>query len=287
MSSKRRDRGHDRIKVSIVWTTPDKSTQSQLISEGILWRISENLRSQHALGLQTDIQKDVTETLLPSGAVVHKHVYRFKYKRSYRNTRQANLWMIFTFGIKLKMLTTELGGGFNFKADVDVQADRMPWVFDNSERGNDVPLKLALRPGYHVHLVERVGPIHVPRSCDSFGKLLGLPPSKERLATDFMIVGEPRAAWKLYKYYMQLTRGGKLSQQELDHHRLSTAFPDLVRVLYRHNTISPEWTLVDSDGPKMYGKFMDHIMTGVPLSGALNGCSDLGLRYTILDVNAK
>lgn len=287
MSSKKRDRGHDRIKVSVVWSQPDKSTLSNLANEGILKRVSEALPKKNDLGLQTDIRKDITETVLPSGAIVHKHVYRFKYKRPYRYTRQVNLWTIFTFGIQLKKFEEELGGELNFTVDVDMQDDRLPWVFDNGDRGSNAPLKIAMRPGCRTYLVEGVTPVHVPRNCDSFGKLLGLPPSEKRLATDFMIVGEPRTAWKLYKYYLQLKRDGKLDQGDLDNHRLSTAFPDLVRVFYRHNTLSPEWKLVDSDGPKMYGQFMDHIMTGTPLLGTKFKCPDFGLRYSILNVNQQ
>lgn len=283
----KRDRGHDRIKVTINWSQPNDSLVSKLANEAIVKRISEALPNKHELGLQTDIRKDISQVLTEAGLRKYKHVYRFKYKRPYRNTRQTNLWSIFTFGIQLKKLEEELGGELDFTVDVDVQADRLPWVFDNGDRGGNVPLKLALRPGYCTYLVEGVDPVHVPRSCDSFSKLLGLPPDKERMATDFMIVGEPRTAWKLYKYYLQLKRGGKLIQQDLDHHRLSTAFPDLVRVFYRHNTLSPKWALVDTDGPKMYGQFMDHIMTGVPLPATFYTCPDFGLRYEIREVNPE
>lgn len=283
----KRDRDHDRIKVTISWNQPDNTVLSKLANEAILKRISEALPSKTAAGLQSDIRKEVKLATTPTGLRKHTHVYRFKYKRPWRNTRQTDLWSIFSFGIQLKKLEQELAGELGFTTDVDMQVDRLPWVFDNGDLCGNSSLKLALRPGCCTYLVEGVEPTKVGRSSDSFNKLMGFKDDPDRLATDFMIIGEPRTAWKLYKYYLQLKRGGKLIQQDLDHHRLSTAFPDLVRVLYRHSTLNPEWTLVEPDGPKMYGQYMDHIMTGVPLQATFYECPDFGLRYEIKTVNPK
>lgn len=283
----KRDRDHDRIKVTVNWHQPDDAMLSKLANEAIEKRISEALPNKATIGLQSDIRKEVKLVTTETGLRKHTHVYRFKYKRPYRHTRQTELWSIFSFGIQLKKLEYTMDGELGFTAVVDVQPNRLPWVFDNGNRGDNTPLKLALRPGHRTYLVEGLEPTKVGCSSDSFSKLMGFGDKPERLATDFMIVGEPRAAWKLYKYYLQRKRGGKLIQQDLDHHRLSTAFPDLVRVFYRHSTLTPEWTMVEPDGPKMYGQFMDHIMTGVPLPATFYTCPDFGLRYEIWDVNPK
>ena len=283
----KRDRGHDRIKVTIEWTQPDESIVGKLAHEAILGRIATSLPSKQEMGLQSDIRKDITLTRLESGALRHKHVYRFKYKRPYRNTRQCDLWYIWRFAIKQKTFEEELAGELNFKVDVDAQADRLPWVFDNGDRSSSIPLKLAMRPGCQVYTVAGLNEVKVPRSSDSLIELLGFKPDEDRYGTDFMIIGEPRAAWKLYKYYQQLQRGGKLNQADLDNHRLSTAFPDLVCVLYRHNRIHRDWALVNSDGPKMYGQYQEHLLTGLPMTGARYNCPDFGMRYEIMDVNPK
>lgn len=284
----KRDRGHDRIKVTINWEEPSDSIVGKLAQEAILTRISEALPNKNVAGLQSDIRKDVTLTTLESGAKRHKHVYRFKYKRPYLNTRQCDMWHIWSFCIQLKKLEGYLDGELGLKVEIDAQASRLPWVFDNGDRVRKPDeLRLAVRPGSMVYKVEDVAPIRVARSCASFAKLLGLLPDADRFGTDFMIVGEPRAAWKVYRYYQQLLRGGKLDPQHQESRVLRTALPDLVCVLYRNRQHDNKWRLVEPDGPKMHGQYQAHILTGDLPDNWVHGIPDFGLRYELLNVNQE
>ena len=280
-------RDQDRIKVSIEWIQPQlESIMGSLAQEAILTRIREALPHKSTMGLPTDIRKAVTEEVVPEG-IRHTHVYRFKYKRPYHNTRQCDLWNIFGFCIRMKALQDHMQGELNFKVDTDMQSNRMPWVFSNSDRAKTDGLLLGMRPGSVVYKVEDVPQVEVPYSHAAFSRILNLPADSARFGTDFMIIGEPRAALKVYRYYEQLKRGGKLNPNAQVSHKLKTAMPDLVCVLYRHNRIHTQWTVVDSDGPKMYGQFMEHILTGVPTKHAGEGFPDLGLRYEVMEVNPK
>lgn len=287
MSSKKRDRDHDRIKVTISWKMSDDSLMNMLASESIETRIREALPKLHETGLRDAPHRVSKLTRTEEGDYKHRHVYRFKYKRRYANTRQAELYRVWSFIIRMHNLSRLLQGDIDFKVEADVQANRLPWVFNNGDRGDNTPLQLGLRPGCVTYKVEGLEPTLVPRSSDSFSKLLGIQPDPDRYATDFMIIGEPRAAWKLYKYYLQRKRGGNLNPEELLHNCLATALPDLVCVLYRCEGVTPEWTLVDCDGPRMNGEYLRQVMTGLPTENSRIFVPDLGLRYEIMEVNKE
>ena len=275
-------RNSHRIKVTIGWDQHDTSIIGNLLNEGILNRIEKAVPNRANSALPSDIIKDVTSTKNDSGSIRHQHVYRFRYKCPYTNHRQVEMCHLFICAVKLLGFKDHMAGELNLTVDVDLQNNRLPWVFDNGDRGNEENLTLALRPGSVQHRVKFPKPIRVHNSNEGFYKLMNLTSGQaDRFATEVVIVGHPRTALKLKRFFDQAARGGKLNNNQMIRQRWRTAAPDLIRVLWRHE--DGPWQLAERDGPKMRGQFMENFITGIPLEGY--PVPDLGLNYELYHPN--
>lgn len=272
------ERGSDRIKVEIEWTSIDTSVLCRLANNAIERLIDDAAPSAQDLHIETYIRMDATVEQTEEG-MKHKRVYRFRYKRASRNIRPPRLWHVFHFVMALRKMEEELAGSVPFKVTVDVQANRLPWVFHDATPGKKCPTMLAARPGAVQYELNGDKLTIVPGLHDDFAKLVSNGKDGSMcIAKHFMVIGEPTAALKAARYFQRMLYTGKLPTPD---QTMATAIPDLVCVLYRATT-KREWQLYDDGVPQMHGEYLRHVLTGN--SPEDRELPDLGLRYELIDL---
>lgn len=207
--------------------------------------------------------------------------YKLRYKSSYPGRRMAHWPGIFNFVLRMRELEKSAASELNLVVKIDLQESRLPWAFTETMTDKTVN-SLSMRPGASQYTIKLPEVIRTPKGnplcVELFGdEVVWVAPT----ANEIMIVGEPRRAYKTWRYFQQLERGATLRAKDNPDQRMFYAMGDLVTILTRDTTKSEEWYIYSDDNhncPRMHQRF---ILCG---NADETSITYLGLDYEFVDL---
>lgn len=244
-------RNSDRVKINFQWTQPntgDLAKKANASIHGSIKTITDRLQRLYYVAGDAQVHKSVHQS-------THMYEIRIKHKGhgKQRKTEWANvLWCIAT----LNNLILQFHHVWNAKIEIDYGANRMPWVFYTKDN-------VFLRPGSKTYQVNDFGKsVNVLNPLVDQMQLFNVrvPPIE---ADEFLIVGEPRAARKVYRSFNRVHSGETyLSLPTPYSNKWGYVGDDVVMVFYRHGDSG--WLPLPGMGYKLESSpFVTGMLTGV------------------------
>lgn len=272
-------RDSDRIEIDLSWTELADNPLADMALKYLLGEIKEYFPAVFGLNVIKKEHKPVyQETTGNKRCGVN---YKLRYKSSGPGRRMVGWPDVFRFVLRMRELEQMAPPEFNFTAKIDLQKCRMPWVYTEVAKDKTVH-SLSRRPGAMQYTIKLPEPIQTPKGVPSMVKLFGgestwVAPT----ANEIMIVGEPRRAYKAWRYFQQLERGGKLQSKDQRDQRMLYAMGDLVTILTRDTTNSNEWYIYSEDNHELPRGHQRFILCG---NAEVTPITYLGLDYEFVDL---
>lgn len=272
-------RKSDRIKIVIDWIELHNDLQSRQAGDTVRTRIIDTLPGKYDTYMSEPMRTEITTTEV-TGGVHHQHVYRFKYKRRWRNSRQTELHSVMFFAMAMLVTKNKIAEDLTLNINMYGWDRRTPWVFQNGDH-ETTPTMIAHRPGAIELNVCGSKVVTLPSLNAEYMKLLGLSESQRNIvATDFKIIGEPRAVYKAARRCHRALEQGHWPTVDSTREKTDD---DLICMLYRNRETDSEWHLVTDGNYRLMGQYLKNAITGIPVEGA-KFWPDLKMRYVIKEI---
>lgn len=206
----------------------------------------------------------------------HTLEYKLRYKSLSPGRRLPRWSHVFRSIMFLRELQSKAPSVIEFKVDCDLQSNRLPWVFIDKCNDSTVT-SIAKRPGAKSYLIQLPKVVALPKGPGRFHRLMQndmvFTPT---MGDEILIVGEPRTAYKAYRYFSQLERGASLSSRDQHDRSKYAAFGDLVVVLTRNTEVSLDWQLYSEDNHQCSATWMKYALCATEAESPV---TYLGLDY--------
>lgn len=256
-------RSNDRVKVGITWDEVSCNPLGEWAAKYVREIVAQAVPAgESAHGLRVVKSKDDAYRLKLVEDTRFELEYVMRYKTDMPGRRMPRWASIFRYAIRLKELANRSPADMNVCTTIDLQANRMPWVFVRSGE-NKVLSHIATRPGAKEYIIRLPKPVAMPKAEGRRLHFLNqttvtfTPPT----ADEIRIVGEPRAAYKAYRYFKQLERGNPLSSRDRHDQTKVNAMGDLVCVMVRNTERCEPWHLYSDDNHTCGGLFMTSVLS--------------------------
>lgn len=267
-------RNSDRVKIVISW---DHLANNPLMEE-------------QNKAIKSDIRQVLCslehEAYLARRAITHlafdgqRYEFRIwaRHKAVLNHHRTTDWESLFWATLALKEQVRTMAPEFNAKIDIDMGANRMPWVFNNADEMKIVT-EFYARPGAAVHQIVFDGKNRLLKPADEkLHKALGFMGDEPDISfNEVYLVGEPGAVKDLAKIINNTDEGQYVSPMTMQWFMDDRFTVDNCLILTRDSAVSRKWFVY---GHRGHCKVKFTRYTHALLTGQVAPAADLGLRYT-------